>query len=254
MSSPDDYLLVSDLDDTLLGDDEALSAFVEFRESIAHRVRIHLVYASGRFYKSIERDLQQTDLPPPRGVIGGVGTEVVLFPGGKPVEGWRERMSDQWSAPRVREVLADESVLELQPEESQSDYKVSYFVEDASQAQLGAWRLKLERAGIASRVIYSSNRDLDFLPEGVDKGTAAVFLAAHLDLPPGRVMVSGNSANDSALFEHGFRGIVVGNAHEELKAYATHDHVYLSPHALARGVRDGVEHWLRIDGMSRGAA
>ncbi len=247
MAQPNDYLLVSDLDDTLLGDEVALEGFVAFRKSLGERVRLHLVYASGRFYESIRRDINETPLPEPLAVIGGVGSEMRRFPDGTFIEEWRERMSGNWSAERVTEILSGEAGLVLQPAADQSEFKVSFYAENASQAQLQAWQCKLRDAGIGSRLIYSSGRDLDFLPEGVDKGTAAVFVAGLLGFPMERVMVSGNSANDSALFDHGFHGIVVGNAHPELKAYAQRDNVYLSPQAIAAGVQDGIRHWLKLD-------
>jgi len=239
-----EYLLISDLDDTLLGDTDALEHFVAYRESIADRVRLSLVYASGRFYESIRGDIENTPLLPPVVVIGGVGSEIRTFPDGTEFEAWRQRMSNGWSAERVREVLAFESKLELQPESDQSEFKVSYYADNATQVELEGWKKALREAGIHVRMIYSSHRDLDFLPEGVDKGTAARFVADQLKFRPEQVMVAGNSANDAELFEQGFQGIVVNNAHRELKAYADGDSAYLSPYNMAAGVQDGVQYWL----------
>jgi hydroxymethylpyrimidine pyrophosphatase-like HAD family hydrolase len=58
------------------------------------------------------------------------------------------------------------------------------------------------------------------------------------------VLVAGNSGNDAKLFEHDFHGIIVSNAHEELKRYADQPRIYLSPHARADGVRDGLRYWI----------
>ena len=244
MEAARDYLLISDLDDTLLGDDEALRKFANFCASL-EGARLHLVYSSGRFYGSIARDIERTALPEPLAVVGGVGTDIRKFPGGAMIDEWRSRMSRQWSADKLHEVLSGESGLELQPEKNQSDFKVSYYAENASEQQLREWREKLERAGIRATLVYSSSRDLDFLPAGVDKGTAARFVADWLGFPAERTMVAGNSANDSALFEHGFLGIVVSNAHDALKRYATKKQVYLASAEVAAGVQEGVRHWLR---------
>lgn len=236
------YLLVSDLDDTLLGDLKSLEQLAEYCSTIRHQLAI--VYASGRFYRTIKRDIETLPLPDPVAVIGGVGSEIRNYPDGEINQKWIQRISANWSADRLREVLADEASLELQPESLQSDFKVSYFFRDATQQQLNRLHSKLFDEGINASLIYSSQRDLDFLPEGVNKGTAAAFIARQLGFDHDQTVVAGNSGNDSKLFEHDNYGIIVANAHDELKAYADDARVYLSPHERAAGVRDGIEHWL----------
>ncbi|WP_162006782.1 HAD family hydrolase [Roseimaritima sediminicola] len=238
------YLLVSDLDDTFLGDRRALERFADFYEPI--RERLDIVYASGRFYESIRRDIDTTPLPEPVAVIGGVGSEIRQYPSGRLDQAWIDRIATNWSAKKVQSVLANESQLELQPADSQSDYKVSYFFRDAKPTQLDRLKAKLFDHGLDVSVVYSSSRDLDFLPEGVNKGTAAAFLARQFGFDGDHTMVAGNSGNDSKLFDHDFRGVIVANAHDELKAYAGDARVYLSSQERADGVRDGVAHWMKL--------
>ncbi len=235
-------LLISDLDDTLLGDPDALGRFSAFYSTERHRLAV--VYASGRFFESVREDIQTTLLPEPLAVIGGVGSEIRSFPEGELDQNWIDAISDKWSAEQVRRILSDEADLELQPEKVQSDFKVSCFLRDATQERLDRLQARLFDAGIHASVIYSSDRDLDFLPEGVNKGTAAAFIARELGFDRGHVVVAGNSGNDAKLFEHDFYGIVVSNAHAELKEYADQRRVYLSPHARADGVRDGLLYWI----------
>ena len=63
-------------------------------------------------------------------------------------------------------------------------------------------------------------------------------------------IVSGDTANDLMMFLQGFRGIVVANAHRELKELSG-EKVYVSPYAYAEGVLDGLRYWLSHD--ERGA-
>jgi hydroxymethylpyrimidine pyrophosphatase-like HAD family hydrolase len=92
-------------------------------------------------------------------------------------------------------------------------------------------------------LVYSSNRDLDVLPRGVDKGAAAAFLANEWNYPAARVIVSGDSGNDLAMFQAGFHGIVVGNAHSELKQLDSAD-VFHADSSYAAGVLQGLQHWM----------
>lgn len=237
------HLLVSDVDDTLLGDDQALRTLVDWYESKGSQLR--LVYASGRFVDSICESIDSTDLPIPDAIIGGVGTEIRRYPSKEPIGDWQERMSAHWNVDTVRAVLAEESDLERQPEPFQSEFKQSYFLYNAAPARLEQLKQKLLDAGIETNVIYSSQRDLDFLPAGVNKGTAAAFLAEYWDLEFDHVMVSGNSANDSDLFQQGFLGIVVGNAHDELKELDG-PRIYQAEQGFAAGVLEGIRHWGKL--------
>jgi hydroxymethylpyrimidine pyrophosphatase-like HAD family hydrolase len=75
------------------------------------------------------------------------------------------------------------------------------------------------------------------------------FYAESLNVSPDHVLVSGDSGNDLALYEHGFRGIVVANAHPELKDLDG-PNVFHATRPMAAGVVEGLEHWL--NGKSKG--
>ena len=138
-----------------------------------------------------------------------------------------------------------ETDLVPQPDHAQSAFKVSYFLPDAEAERLRGFSAMLKDAGVEADLVYSSRRDLDFLPPGVNKGTAAAYLASRWHLTPDRVLVAGNSGNDVDLFRHQFHGIVVGNAHPELKRLGGH-RVYLAREDHARGVVEGLRHWLNL--------
>lgn len=236
------WLLVSDLDDTLLGDDDALERFRQFYDET--QPQLGVIYASGRFCDSIDDDVGRTALPEPLATIGGVGSEIWLYPERRPLEEWWEKISSDWSAEKVREVLGNEADLELQSDENQSPYKVSYYLHQATPERLRELEAKLIEVGINTDYIYSSQRDLDFLPAGVNKGTAAAFLVDFLKQSRDTVFAAGNSGNDATLFERDFSGIIVANADEDLKKYGDNDSIYQAGAAHADGVREGIVHWM----------
>lgn len=236
------WLLVSDLDDTLLGDDRALERFREFFDE--KQPWLDVIYASGRFCDSIDQDVGKTALPKPMATIGGVGSEIWLYPNRQPLKAWWEKISSDWSAEKVRDVLKDETDLEIQPKRNQSSYKVSYYLERATQDRLRELDAALNEAGLRCNHIYSSQRDLDILPENVNKGKAAAFLIDYLKRPYERVLTAGNSGNDATLLERNFKGIIVANAHDDLKEYRDENRVYLAGASHADGVREGIEYWM----------
>ena len=251
MTDAPDYLLVSDVDGTLLGptdeDHAALRTFVEWFDR--HRTgdeRLGVVLSSGRFPASILDSVRDSDLPTPDGLIGGVGTEIRLRVADgddfeEPFAAWTDSF-EEWDAGKVRDALADTPGLEDQPAEFQSPHKVSYYYRDASEGQVSRLARSVADAGIPARVVYSSDRDLDVLPAAADKGNAAKFLAAHLGVPFRRVIVAGDSGNDAAMFTGEFRGVVVANALPELRG-VRHTHVYKANARCAAGVLEGVRYW-----------
>jgi len=234
------YLLISDVDGTLLGDDEALEQFTQWYETQSDKLQ--LVYNSGRFVHSILESVESTALPEPVAVIGGVGTQIRCFSSQDPIGDWPDG-DGQWDAGRIRSVLGEYRELDLQPEEFLSEYKISYYARNASAELLADIRQKLEASECRVEVVYSSNRDLDVLPQGVNKGTAAAYLAAHWSYDKDQVFVSGDTGNDIALFQHGFRGIVVGNAQAELKKLKTSS-IFHAKGKFAAGVQEGLTHWM----------
>jgi sucrose-6F-phosphate phosphohydrolase len=231
-------LVISDVDGTLLGDDAALVRFHAWRR--AQGASVALAYASGRFCSSIARSIQESILPEPEYLIGGVGTQLRVFPTDQPVGTWESAPMASWSGWKVRRILSTHRKLRPQSDVFQSERKVSYFWPGADPDQLAEVVTLLETNGILADDMYSSSRDVDVVPRGVNKGSAAAFLAAHLNVQS--VIVCGDTGNDAALFCHGFRGVIVANALPELRALCSED-VYRSPHSHAAGVLDGIQHW-----------
>ena len=129
-------LIISDVDYTLLGDDEHLTEFSDWYEG--NRPHFRLVLTSGRFPNSIIESVETTLLPEPDVVIGGVGSEIWFFPSREVVPGWPVCRLEHWDGERVRSILAGFERLEPQADEFQSDYKVSYFLHNADASGLSS--------------------------------------------------------------------------------------------------------------------
>ncbi|MEX2316386.1 MAG: HAD-IIB family hydrolase [Pirellulales bacterium] len=237
---PRDWLFVSDVDDTLLGDDEAVGAFADWYTVAKPFLRLSL--NSGRFFDSVRKSVRASGLPEPDAYIGGVGTDICFPPDGQRLAGWPVAAGD-WDVRVIRQVCGEFQELESQPEYLLSPYKISYYGHGLDAAYLERLRRRLAEAGQGARVVYSSRRDLDVLPAGANKGTAVAHLAQHWRIDPSRVIVAGDSGNDLDMFQQGFLGIVVGNAHAELKSLRDAN-VYHARRGYAAGVLEGLRHWL----------
>ncbi len=234
--------LVCDVDGTLLGDDAALGHFAEWY--LQREREIRLVYNSGRFIDSVMESVATTLLPTPDAIIGGVGTEIGFPATGNRLTTWWERFHE-WNPDAIAEMLKDDPRLQPQPAEFQSNYKRSYYAHNLTPSELDELHRRVSTVSSAS-LVYSSQRDLDFLPSQANKGTATAFLGCHWGLSYDRIIVAGDSGNDKAMFELGFLGIVVANAQPELQQLADR-RIYLSPYSYASGVLDGLRQWLPDD-------
>jgi sucrose-6F-phosphate phosphohydrolase len=234
-------LLISDLDGTLLGDDRALGRFLQWYRPRKDRLR--LAYSSGRFLEPVRLKIDEFGLPEPDGVICGVGTEIHDLRSGERLAGW-PRDCDAWDPEIVRATCAKLAELVDQPAHLLSHYKVSYYGYDLSDAFLRRLEQLLTDAGQRVSIIYSSDRDLDVLPAGANKGTAAAYLVDHWGIAHEQVIVAGDTGNDAGMFRSGFRGIIVANALPELKRLHG-PNIYHATTAFADGVVEGVQHWLQ---------
>jgi len=235
-------LLVTDLDGTLIGGDpEGRQRLQEPLEAVRDTFR--LVYVSGQNLSEQLEAIDENQLLLPDYIVSAVGTEIHRLPGERPVDEWYRYIQGGFEREQIVSLLAEIAPhLELQPEEHQTPLKISYFWEDASSEALDELDRSLLSAKLPVKLVYSANVYLDIIPERAGIGAAVKFLVDSLVLAPNQIFVCGNSGNDIDLFQYGFRGIVVGNATQELKE-AVELRAYFSHQTYAEGLLEGLEHY-----------
>jgi len=228
------WLLVTDVDDTLFGDTEALARFAGIASG---RENLKLCLNSSRPIKSIDRTLAQSPAHiEPDAVIGAMGTEMRV--GGETLSLWSEA-PDGWS--RIPFDLVMKTLgFEPHDDEFQTPLKASYTVPAHRRAVTIA---AIRGAKLQAKIVVSGESNFDILPPGWGKGTATAFVSAFMGVAPDRVVVSGDSGNDVEMFDAADRGIVVGNARDELKDRVDPDKTYFARLDHADGVLEGLHHW-----------
>lgn len=242
------FLLVTDLDDTLVGDDNALKHLNQQLSQHRQAQGTILVYSTGRSLVSYQTLKAKKRLLDPDAVITAVGTEVYRQNSNTPDTTWSNKLSQRWERDLVVSTAAHFADLIPQPESEQRPFKVSYYLtQEAAVAALPQLEAALQTRGLEIKLIYSSGKDLDILPRHADKGEAMTFMRQSLDMAATQTIVCGDSGNDRALFSAGAeRGIIVGNAKPELLKwhYANPSpHRYLAQAHCAGGILEGLNYF-----------
>jgi sucrose-6-phosphatase len=243
------FLFVTDLDHTLVGDDNALKQLNQKLGQHRQDYGTKIVYATGRSRFSYLELKNRQQLLTPDALIASVGTEIYQDDSlDVPDAAWSEKLTVGWDREVAVEVAGDYADLLPQGFSEQRPFKISYLLTEAAAVEvLPRLKLQLGDRGLDVNLIYSGGKDLDILPRHANKGLAVQFLQQKWGIQKTQTVACGDSGNDIALFSVGeSRGIIVGNAQPELlQWYKDHpaEYRYLAQRHCSGGILEGLGHF-----------
>ncbi len=232
--------IVTDLDNTLVGNAAATQEFN--RKILAWESQVGLIYATGRSYESAKSLQRSEQLLEPHYWITGVGSEI--YHEGRLDQSWSDHLTHQWNRSHILSLTTDFPELTSQPDESQNDFKISFYLYDNADQVLLQLRDRIRRAGLEAQVVYSSREDLDILPVRCDKGLAMRHVMTAIGLTNENTIVCGDSGNDIGLFKQNTLGVIVNNAQSELLDWHRdygHERIHYAETACAAGMLEGIQ-------------
>lgn len=242
------FLLVTDLDHTLVGDDPAM---LKLNQQLSHHRQHYgskIVYSTGRSPIRYQELATAKPLLSPDILIAAVGTEIYVNGSDRPDPNWAGILSQGWDREQIVATTAHLADLTPQADTEQRPFKVSYFLSPTAAVEvIPRLETLLAEQGLEVQLIYSGSLDLDILPSRANKGMAMAFVRQDLGIDPSQTVACGDSGNDIALFaDRPERGIIVGNAMSELLEWHhanPNPDRYLAKAHCAGGILEGLTHF-----------
>lgn len=237
-----DRAIFTDIDQSLLGDAEALRNLVEVLRK--NRSRTAIGIATGRRLDSALAVLRAHKFPMPDILITSGGTEIHYAPELTEDTTWRRLIDKTWTPKVVRRILRDVPGLELQPSSCQSRLKISYFIDPATSPPLEELTALLHGEQQFVNTIVSFGQFLDILPIHASKGLALRYVANRWSIPAERLLVAGGSGADEDMMRGNPLAVVVANRHsEELSLLADVERFFFASEPYAGGILQALQHY-----------
>jgi sucrose-phosphate synthase len=239
-----DRLIITDLDNTLTGDDESLSMF---NDVIRENEHVGFGIATGRRLDNAMELIEELGLPRPDLIDTDVGTQLHYGDNLTPDRSWRKAIGYAWKPRKIRKVLDALPGLFPQKEENQSEFKISYEVDTSVSPNLTAIKKTLREAGLRAKVIMSLGMYLDIIPVRGGSDMSVRHLLWKWGFAPEHVLVAGDSGNDMGMLLGRTLGVVVGNHSQELNRLRSRPRIYFAEASHAAGILEGINYYNFLD-------
>lgn len=234
-----DRAIVSDLDQNLLGDTEALGELTSLLRK--HRKSTKFSVATGRRLDSALKLMKQYKIPEPDILITSSGTEINYSPKLATDIAWEKHIDFHWTPHKIRKILDNYPGLKKQPKTEQSRFKLSYYI-DTSTTDIEEIKSLLHQEEQTVYVQLAFGQYLDVLPQRASKGLALRYVADRWGIPLERIFVAGGSGADEDMMRGNTLAAVVANRHyEELSQLLDVERIYFAKHKFAAGIIEALE-------------
>jgi sucrose-phosphate synthase len=235
-------MIVSDIDHTLIGDNDALEDFISILKDAGNDVGFAV--ATGRTVGSAFSVLREYNVPLPDIIISSVGSEIYYNYKERLIysTGWKAHIRHQWNREKIKKLLKEFKLIEYQEDKNQREFKISYYTSE-NPDNIKKIKEILIKNKIKANVIFSHGQYLDILPYRASKGKAIRYLAYRWNIPNENILVAGDSGNDREMLKGDLLGIVVANYSSELESLKGQNRIYFAKREYAGGIIDGINHY-----------
>ncbi len=228
------YILCTDLDRTLIpnGIQAHDPCSIPALHSLLDKIKLKLVYVSGRDINLVDQAIKQYRLPVPDFAITDVGSQIyqrnnTLW---QINTRWQSVLQESWDNAKIENIktkLCRLNGVRLQEPEKQSRLKSSYYFAaetDISELKKNILHI-INRANFNANIVLSLDETsatglLDIIPKEASKNSAIQFLINQESFDTDQLVFSGDSGNDMSVFSSQLNAILVNNAEPDIKKLA----------------------------------
>ena len=236
-----DRLILTDVDGTLLGDDDAMEEVLRVLEAAGPNVGFGL--ATGRSLHLALETIREKGIPAPDVLITASGAELHYGRALTRDRSWENHIRYRWDPDGVRDALSQLPGLAQAAEPGDPDTRLRFRVDPDRAPSLEEIHRHLRQAGLRATSFMDHGTVLDVLPVRASPGLAIRFFCFKWNIPPERLLVVGDSGNDADMLSGETLGVVVANHTPELEALRGQDRVHFAAAAHAGGILEGIRHY-----------
>ncbi|MBV5310159.1 MAG: HAD-IIB family hydrolase [Chromatium okenii] len=236
-----DRALFTDLDRSLLGDDEGLAQLVALMRR--HKRCANFGIVTGRRRDSVLTELKRYAIPVPDVLITSSGTEIHYTSRLVRDDYWEDHIDHLWKPKAVRQALATISGLTLQPKSEQSRFKISYHYDSNIAPPLDDLAAYLRTRELSVNLTCAFGQFLDVVPIRASKGLAVRYVTHRFGIPLGQVLVVGSSGADEDMLRGNTLAVVLDNGREELAYLSDLERIYFAKQGFAQGILEAIAHY-----------
>ncbi len=239
-----DRLIITDLDNTLTGDDEALAKLIAL---VQQHDYVGFGIATGRRLDSAMALIDELGLPMPDLIDTDCGTQLHYGEKLTPDRSWRKSIGYAWKPAEIRAALDPLPGFYPQSDENQSEFKISYEIDLKQSPGVSKIKKILREAGLRAKVLLSLGMYLDVIPVRGGSDLSMRHVLWKWGFAPEHVLVAGDSGNDEGMLLGRTLGVVVANHSEELDRLRNRPRIYFAQSAHAAGILEGIEYYNFLD-------
>ncbi len=236
------HAIFTAIDNTLLGDAEALAEFVKVMRQ--HHRKVLFGISTGRRLDSVLKILKTHSIPMPDILITSLGTEIYYPPQLTTDIAWNHHIDHWWTPKVLKRIIDPLPGLTPQPRDQRSRFKVSYYYDEHQAPSMEEILTLLRQQELSVHTTLSFGQYIDFVPARASKGQALRYVANQWKIPLEQVLVNGGSGGDEDMLRGNTLGVVVASPHrEELAQLNDSERVYFAKGSHASGILEAIEYY-----------